>query len=76
MTPSVFPLLRLLSDGQFHPSEDIARELGISGGRLSDELDTLAMSGLEIERDRSAGRHVLDGDIDQFIQAYLLAGGE
>lgn len=55
MTATVFPLLRLLSDGQFHCSKDILRELGISDGRLSDDLEALTLSGLKIERDRRSG---------------------
>jgi len=55
MTASVFPLLRLLSDGHFHPSEEIIKELGISDNRLSDDLHALTLSGLEIERDPRSG---------------------
>ena len=55
MVSSLFSLLRLLSDGRFHSSEEIARVIGMSGDRLSNELDALTLSGLEVERDGRAG---------------------
>jgi len=49
------PLLRFLADGQFHSSTEIKENLGLSPHELSEAVDRLTMSGLEIASDRQAG---------------------
>lgn len=54
----VFPLLRLLADGQWHARGDLAAALGTSPAGLSRRLTLLAppaMTGLTLERDRARG---------------------
>jgi len=55
MTTHVIPLLRWLSDGQFHSFDEIGNELGLSSASLSGAFDDLVMMGMEIERDGRAG---------------------
>lgn len=55
MTSFIFPLLRFLADGRYHSSAEIKEELGLSPHELSEALDSVTVSGLEIERDRQAG---------------------
>ena len=55
MAVPVFLLLRLLSDGEFHSSDEICEELGLSYEQLSEALDALVLAGQEIERNGRAG---------------------
>jgi BirA family biotin operon repressor/biotin-[acetyl-CoA-carboxylase] ligase len=55
MVASIFPLLRLLSDGQFHCSDEICKILDYSPDQLSEALDSLKLTGLEVKRNGPAG---------------------
>ena len=55
MKPLTFSILRLLSDGNFHSGEALARYLGVSRASISNGLKTLEELGINIYKVRGRG---------------------
>ncbi len=55
MKPLTFSILRLLSDGNFHSGEALARYLGVSRASISNGLKTLGELGINIYKVRGRG---------------------
>ena len=55
MTPLAFSMLRILSDGQFHSGEDIAKGLDVSRASLCNAAKAIEAAGIELDRIRGRG---------------------
>lgn len=60
MKASVFSVLGLLADGEFHSGEELARILGVSRGTVWNMLQQLLQQGIEIHRVPGRGYRLAD----------------
>ncbi len=61
MNPRAWQLLHLLSDGDFHSGEDLARELGVSRATVFNDLTSASESGVQLQRIRGRGYRLHGG---------------